>query len=128
MMPTRLKKKRAIIYQDELLDDVPGIPVFSSESYEAFRLRIKRRDTGDDFGESNFLIRDKSNNLRYVLLYCIREQPEIINSMSFWVNNTVPIPAGYNAYAGDLLDEEVAILYVMDFVERFLKDKNEFPN
>lgn len=127
MVFKKLKRKRHIIYQDDLTKDVPGIYLFQGDEYEVFRLVIRRRDTGDDFGESNYLIRSKSNNLRYLILYGFKNEACQFDKFSFWINNKVLIPPGDNAYAGDLLDEEVAELYIMDFIENYLKFHESFP-
>jgi hypothetical protein len=94
--------------------------------YEAFKLQIKRRDTDDKFGEANFLIRDKGNNLRYLILYCFIEQPGEICSVSYWINNKVTLPPGETVFAGNLLDDEKAALFVMDFLERHVKKNYSF--
>lgn len=123
----RLKKKRNIIYQQDPESEIPGTPVLESETYEVFKLRIQRRETGDEFGEVNFVVREKTNNLRYLLLYCRMDEPGEICSMSFWINSRVTLPPGETVYAGDLLDPEKASLFVMDFTETHLKKKYSFP-
>jgi len=122
----QLKRKRLVIYKDELTDDLPGIPVPGGEEYEAFKLRIRRRDTDPRVGEVNFLIRDVSNNLRYLLVYCLMDNPDEIHTISFWVNSKVSMPTGEIAYAGKLLDDEKASYFLMDFTERHLKKKYAF--
>lgn len=122
----QLKRKRHIIYQEELSCDQPGTFVLEGEEYEAFKLRIRRRDTDPRVGEVNFLIRDKSNNLRYLLLYGFMEQPGEIFRISFWINSKVRLPSGEIAHAGKLLDEERASYFIMDFCERYLKKNYAF--
>ena len=122
----QLKRKRPIVYKDELIDDLPGIPVPGGEEYEAFKLRIHRRDTDPRVGEVNFLIRDVSNNLRYLLVYCLMDEPDLIHTINFWVNSKVRLPSGELAHAGKLLDEERASFLLMDFTERYLKKKYSF--
>lgn len=102
-------------------DELPGKPVFMGDEYEAFKLQIRRLDTGDRSGEVNFLIRNKQNNLRYLLLYCFVEQPGEIFRMSFWINNKVLLPTSEVATTERLIDEEKAAYWVMDFCEQYLK-------
>jgi len=122
----QLKRKRLVIYKDELTCDLPGTPVLEGEEYEAFKLRIRRRDTDPRVGEVNFLIREMSNNLRFMLVYCFMDEPEQIHSISFWVNSNVLLPSGELAEAGKLIEEEKASLLLMDFIERHLKKKYTF--
>jgi hypothetical protein len=117
----QLKRRRPVIYQDELSGELPGTLVLQAEGYEAFKLRIRRRDTDPRVGEVNFLIRDVSNNLRFVLVYCLMDNPDEIHTISFWVNSKVLMPTGEIAYAGTLLDDEKASYFLMDFAERHLK-------
>lgn len=126
MKITQLKKKREIVYRCRLVDDVPGNPVLDSETYEAFKLQIQRRDTDDTCGEVNFLIRDKGNNLRYLVLYCFMDEPNEIRSVSYWVNNKVTVPPGLVETVEDLIDHEKAALFVMDFLERHVKKNYSF--
>lgn len=122
----QLKRRRHLLYSIGLTEDKPGILEFESDQYEVFRLRISKRETDDRCGEVNFLIREKSNNLRFALLYCFLESPEEISSMSFWVNTKVLLPTGELAFAGKLIDEEKATYLIMDFCERHLKGKYTF--
>lgn len=122
----QLKRKRLVIYKDDLIDDQPGVPVLEGDEYQAFKLRIQRRETDPRVGEVNFLIRDVSNNLRYMLVYCLMDEPDQIHSICFWVNSKVHLPSGELAYAGKLLDEEKASFFLMDFTERHLKKKYTF--
>lgn len=117
----QLKRKRLVIYTDELSGETPGTLVHKACEYEAFKLRIRRRDTDNRVGEVNFLIRDNSNRLRYLLVYCFMEQPGEIFQISFWINTKVQLPSGELAYAGKLLDDERASLFLMDFAENHLK-------
>ena len=122
----QLKRRRHVIYKDDLTCDLPGTPVLEGEEYEAFKLRIRRRDTDPGVGEVDFLIRDLSNNLRFMLVYCLMDEPERIHSVSFWINSKVLLPSGELVHAGNLLDEERASLFLMDFTERHLKKKYTF--
>jgi hypothetical protein len=122
----QLKRKRLVIYKDELTCDLPGTPVLKGEEYEAFKLRIRRRDTDPGVGEVNFLIRELSNNLRFMLVYCFMDEPDRIHSISYWVNSKVLLPSGELAHAGNMIEEEKGSLLLMDFVERHLKKKYTF--
>ena len=118
----KLKRRRHLLYHGDLASDQPGAAVYEGFDYEAFKLRIQRRDTDDRTGEVNFLIRDKSNNLRYLLLYCFLPEPGEISFLSFWVNTKVLLPSGELATAGPLLDEEKASYFIMDFIQKHLKE------
>jgi len=121
-----LTRKRHIIYDDVLTIDTPGIPVIKVDTYEAFKLQIKRRDTDPEIGEVNFLLRDPSNNLRFLLVYCFMEEPNCIVSISYWINNKVQLPSGELVHAGVLIDNEKAVYFVIDFIERYLKKHYKF--
>lgn len=122
----QLKRQRLVIYQDELSGENPGTPVHRAGEYEAFKLRIRRRDTDPRTGEVNFLIRDCSNRLRYLIAYCMIEQPGEISQISFWINNKVALPSGELAFAGKLLDDERASYFLMDFTENHIKKNYTF--
>lgn len=123
MKITRLKRKRHVSYADDTVSERPGMPVAISEEYEAFKLRIRKINTESNFGEANFLIRLRTNNLRYILVYCFLNEDQSIASVSFWVNNSVTLPPGETVTAGDLVEEEKATLLVLDFCETYLKKK-----
>lgn len=126
MRINKLKRKRHLIYETDLVDQRPGNPVFECEEYEAFKLRIKRRDTGDAWGETNFLIRSRTNNLRYLLVYCFTREPGQVFRICFWINDKVLLPDGELATAGKLLDEEKASYFVLDFIEQYIKKNYTF--
>lgn len=122
----QLKRKRHIIYKGVLASDNPGTLAFEGMEYEAHKLQIQRRDTDDRDGEVNFLIREKDNNLRYLLLYCFIPEPGQINRICFWICNKVELPSGEIATVSQLIDQERASYFVMDFTERYLKKNYTF--
>lgn len=122
----QLKRKRHIVYQGELVSEEPGQFVIGGEEYEAHKLRIRRRDTDDKDGEVNFLIREKGNILRYMLVYCMIPEPGQISRICFWVCNKVLMPSGELATVEQLIDKEKATYYLMDFCERHLKKNYTF--
>lgn len=122
----QLKRKRHIIHKGELTSDNPGSLVFEGSEYEAHKLQIWRRDTSDLDGEVNFLIREKENNLKYILVYCFIPEPGQINRICFWICNKVQLPSGEIATVAQLIDQEKASYFVMDFTERYLKKNYTF--
>lgn len=117
----KIKRTRHIEYYLNLTDDDLGVPVLEFESHSAYKLQIKKRNVDTKLGEINFLIRDNSNNLRYVILYCFIDNPGEICSCSYYINSRVLLPSGENAYCGELIDKEVALYLCKDFIERYLK-------
>lgn len=126
MKITRLKNVRAVYYKEPTSSELPGTPVYQGETYEAFSLKIHKREAADFDGESNYLIREKGNLIRHLILYCRLPEPGRLNELLFWINDKVTIPPGEKLSAGELIDPEKASLWVMDFSENFLKKKYEF--
>lgn len=122
--PKKIKRPRQIDYHlvDLTVDEIPDL-VYHTESYSAFKLKIKRRNISTDIGELNFLIRDNSNNLRYILLYCFMNEPNNVFKCSYWINNRVLMPDREYVTTKELLDSEKAVLYVKDFMESFVFKK-----
>lgn len=117
----KLKRPRAIDYNQGLTGDEPGTLVLEFDKHSAYKLQIKKRHVDTKLGEVNFLIRDNSNNLRYVLLYCFIDNPGEICSCSYYLNSRVLLPTGESAYCGELMDDEVARYLCKDLIERYLK-------
>ena len=120
MRITQLQRKRNLIYSKELTIESPGIPVFKGEVYEVFKLQIQRRDDDPGTGEVNFLIRNLTNNLRFLLAYCFMENSNEIHAISFWINSKVLLPSGEIANTGKLVDDENASYLLMDFIENYI--------
>lgn len=117
----KIKRARNIEYYVDLTHDDIGTPVLEFESHTAYKLQIKTRSVDPKLGEVNFLIRDNSNNLRYVILYCFIENPGEICSCSYYINSRVLLPSGENAYCGELMDEEIALYLCKELIEKYLK-------
>lgn len=123
MIINQIKIPRFISYYVDLIsDNLEGL-VYESESYEVFKLKIKQRHFETETGELNFLIRDKSNNLRYILLYCYMDNPDEIKSFEYYVNDTVKLPTKQSIKVGNLLDSEIAELFVKDTIHNHIKIK-----
>ncbi|MEY4571016.1 MAG: hypothetical protein RLZ10_209 [Bacteroidota bacterium] len=123
MIINKIKTPRFISYYVDLIsDNLEGL-VYESESYEAFKLKIKQRHFETETGELNFMIRDKSNNLRHILLYCYMDKPDEINSFEYYINDTVKLPSKQNIKVGNLLDDEMAELFVKDLIHNHIKNK-----
>lgn len=123
MIINQIKIPRFISYYVDLIsDNLEGL-VYESESYEVFKLKIKQRHFETETGELNFLIRDKSNNLRYILLYCYMDNPDEIKSFEYYVNDTVKLPTKQSIKVGNLLDSEIAELFVKDTIHNHIKNK-----
>lgn len=123
MIINQIKIPRFITYYVDLIsDNLEGL-VYESESYEVFKLKIKQRHFETETGELNFLIRDKSNNLRYILLYCYMDNPDEIKSFEYYVNDTVKLPTKQSIKVGNLLDSEIAELFVKDTIHNHIKIK-----
>lgn len=112
---------RHIEYYVDLVGDDIGNPVVEGETYSAYKLQIKKRNVDTSYGEVNFLLREKSNNLRFILMYCFIENPGEIAFSEYWINSRVTLPSGENAHCGELVDSEMATYYIKDFTEKFLK-------
>jgi len=113
-------------YEDLISDDLPD-KVYETESFEVYKLKIKQRHVQTVLGEINFMIRDKSNNLKYILVYCYMMEPDNIFKIDFYINDIVEFRRD-NVKVDPLLDNEVAELYVKDLISNYLKNKYEFSD
>lgn len=119
----RINKPRLITYYSDLLSDELDNLIHDSESYQAFKLKIKQRHFESEQGEMNFLIRDKTNNLKYIILYCFMDEPEIIKDCDYYVNNILKLPSKETIITEPFIDGEVAELYVKDLIFNNLQKK-----
>ncbi len=116
----KISKKRSIEYYCNLTEETLPKLIYSNTIFDAFKLDIKSRVTNTDVGELNFLIRDKSNILRYIILYCYMDKPNTIFQFSYYLNNEVVLPSKYIAKTETLIDDEVGYLYIMDFISNYV--------
>lgn len=112
-------KRKVDYYVDLISDDLPKL-VYSGKNYDAFKLDIKQRHVVTNIGEVNFLIRDKSNNLKYIILYGFMEEPNQIFKFTYYINNKIVLPSRETVTVDNLLDPELAGYYVMDFIENYV--------
>ncbi len=124
----KIKNIRHIEYYVNLTDDNIGTPVLEFDNYSAYKLQIKKRNVDTKLGEVNFLLRNKSNNLRHVILYCFIDNPGEICSCSYYINSKILLPSGEYAYCGELIDQEVAFYMVREFIEKYLKKNYIFSS
>lgn len=112
-------KRKVDYYVDLISDDLPKL-VYSGKNYDVFKLDIKKRHVITNIGEVNFLIRDKSNNLKYIILYGFMEEPNQIFKFTYYINNKVVLPSRETVTVNNLLDPELAGYYVMDCIENYV--------
>lgn len=115
-----MSKPRKIDYSVNLIDDdIPG-KVYEGSSYEAYKLNIKKRFFETELGEVNFMIRDRSNNLKFILVYCLMKEPEKIVNIQYYINDTVQLPSKEVIKTRPLVDQEVAELLVKDLISNYI--------
>ena len=86
-----MSKPRKIDYSVNIIeDDIPG-KIYEGSNYEAYKLQIKKRYFETELGEINFLIRDRSNNLKFILVYCLMKEPEQIFRIEYYINDTIQL-------------------------------------
>ena len=116
-------KPRNIEYHQQLIaDDIDGL-VYANDLFQVFKLKIKKRNINTEIGELNFLIRDHSNNLKYILVYCFMNEPEEIFGIEYYINDLVIMPNLTVVRVDPHIDEEVAEFYVKDFFVNYLEKK-----
>lgn len=120
MIITNIKNPRFVTYYNQLTSDEVDNMVHETSTYTAFKLKIKQRHFESEIGEIDFLIRDKTNNLKYILVYCYMEQPEEINSIEYYINDTVKLPSKEIVKVGPLMDVEVSDLLVKDLLHNYI--------
>lgn len=119
----QIKSRRNIIYHEDLVSDNLATPVYSNNEFDVYKLSIKERRVHTSLGEIDYLLRDKSNNLKYILLYCYIINPGKLYRFEYYINDTVLLPSKFNAKTDKLVDEEKAKFYAMDFIINYLEKK-----
>jgi len=115
-----MSKPRKIDYSVNLIDDdIPG-KVYEGSNYEAYKLIIKHRYFETELGEINFMIRDRSNNLKFILVYCLIKEPEKIFKIEYYINDTVQLPSKEVIKTKPLIDHEISELLVKDFIYNYI--------
>lgn len=117
---SKLKIPRYISYNYDLLSDEMEKLVYDCPSYQAYKLQIKERHFETNTGEINFLIRDKSNNLKYILLYCYMNEPEHIFKFDYYINDIIKMPSKELVRIEPMVDAEIADLYVKDLIANYI--------
>lgn len=122
---SKVDNPRKIDYYVELLsDDLPN-EVYNGSEYEAYKLQIKQRHIQTVLGEINFLIRDKSNSLKYILVYCFMMEPDKICKIEFYINDVVEMEYQEQIKIEPLIDQEVAELLVKDLFINYISKNYE---
>ena len=116
---------RKIDYYEDLVSDNLTDKVYENDSFEVFKLKIKKRHVQTVLGEIDFLIRDKSNNLKYILVYCYMMEPDNIFRIQYYINDILLMPSKEVIKVNPLLDSEIAELYVKELAENYIKKKYE---
>jgi len=116
---------RKIDYYEDLVSDNLEDKVYENDSFEVFKLKIKKRHVQTVLGEINFLIRDRSNNLKYILVYCYMMEPDNIFRIEYYINDILLIPSKEVVKVNSLIDSEMAELYVKDLTENYIRKKYE---
>lgn len=116
---------RKIDYYEDLVSDNFTDKVYENDSFEVFKLKIKKRHVQTVLGEIDFLIRDKSNNLKYILVYCYMMEPDNIFRIEYYINDILLMPSKEVIKVNPLLDSEIAELYVKELAENYIKKKYE---
>lgn len=116
---------RKIDYYEDLVSDNFTDKVYENDSFEVFKLKIKKRHVQTVLGEIDFLIRDKSNNLKYILVYCYMMEPDNIFRIQYYINDILLMPSKEVIKVNPLLDSEIAELYVKELAENYIKKKYE---
>jgi hypothetical protein len=114
-----LSKPRKISYYVNLIDEDISGKVYEGSNYEAYKLQIKERHINTVVGEINFLIRDKSNNLKYILVYCYMMEPENIFKIEYYINDIIQLSTEV-ASVDPLVDKEVAEMLVKDLIINYI--------
>lgn len=115
-----MSKPRKIDYSVNIIeDDIPG-KIYEGSNYEAYKLQIKKRYFETDLGEINFLIRDRSNNLKFILVYCLMKEPEQIFKIEYYINDTIQLPSKEVIKMKPLMDPEVGELFVKDLISNYI--------
>ena len=116
---------RKIDYYEDLVSDNLEDKVYENDIFEVFKLKIKKRHVQTVLGEINFLIRDRSNNLKYILVYCYMMEPDNIFRIEYYINDILLMPSKEVVKVNSLIDSEMAELYVKDLTENYIRKKYE---
>jgi hypothetical protein len=115
-----ISRPRKIDYYQDLISDQITELIYEGLNYEAYKLQIKQRHIQTVVGEVNFLIRDKSNNLKYILVYCYMMEPENIFKIEYYINDTIQLPTEEVVSLKSFLDREVAEMLVKDLIVNYI--------
>jgi hypothetical protein len=121
----RVLNPRKIDYQENLIVDLLPNLVYSGNNYEAYKLQIKQRHIQTMLGELNFMIRDKTNNLKFILVYCYMMEPEKIFKIEYYINDIIQFPSKEIVKIDPMMDSEMADMYVKDLVFNYISKKYE---
>ena len=116
---------RKIDYYEDLISDNLSDKIYENESVQVFKLKIKKRHVQTVLGEIDFLIRDKSNNLKYILVYCFMMEPDNIFRIQYYINDVLIMPTKEVVKVNPLIDSEIAELYVKDLADNYIKKNYE---
>lgn len=116
---------RKIDYYEDLISDNLSDKIYENESVQVFKLKIKKRHVQTVLGEIDFLIRDKSNNLKYILVYCFMMEPDNIFRIQYYINDVLIMPTKEVVKVNPLVDSEIAELYVKDLADNYIKKNYE---
>lgn len=124
----RIKRRRNIEYyfnlnKLELIDSPFCKFSYQNSIIEVFKLSIKNRNCWDiNFGEIDFILRNKEKHYDYAVIYCYMEQPDEICSISYYLNDKVLMPDGNLESLPESLipDDETFQLHVMDFIKNHI--------
>lgn len=117
---SHIENPRKIDYTVDLLsNDLPN-KIYEGSNYEAYKLQIKQRHVQTMMGEINFLIRDKSNPLKYIIVYCLMMEPDKISNVKFYINDTVEMQYKELIKIEPLIDLEAAELFVKDLFINYI--------
>lgn len=120
-----INSPRKIDYHEDLLSDNLSEKIYEGENYDFFKLKIKQRHFQTLLGEVNFLIRDKTNNLKYILVYCYMMDPDKIFKIEYYVNDIIQFEYKEVVKIDPLVDNEVAELLVKDLFVNYIQKKYE---
>jgi hypothetical protein len=121
----RVLNPRKIDYKENLIVDLLPNLVYSGNNYEAYKLQIKQRHIQTMLGELNFMIRDKTNNLKFILVYCYMMEPEKIFKIEYYINDIIQFPSKEIVKIDPMMDSEMADMYVKDLVFNYISKKYE---
>lgn len=116
---------RKIDYYEDLVSHNLTDKVYENEIFEVYKLKIQKRHVQTVLGEIDFLIRDKSNNLKYILVYCFMMEPDNIFRIQYYVNDILIIPTKEVVKVKPLIDSEIAELYVKELADNYIKKNYE---